>query len=107
MHQVSFSAFAQQMVCAPSAIQTVEAQAVAAPASSGSGARSLREIRRERAVAAVCARFIDGRLTSWDRWVYVLHTCVGPVVGRVMLRPLKGEQHVDVCESIWRVQVAA
>ncbi|BEP55234.1 hypothetical protein GmRootV118_24780 [Variovorax sp. V118] len=38
MHQVSFSAFAQQMVCAPSATQTAEAQAVAAPASSGSGA---------------------------------------------------------------------
>ncbi|RIX79340.1 hypothetical protein [Acidovorax cavernicola] len=41
MHQVSFSLFAQrqqQADCAPSAIQTVEVKAVAAPALSGSGA---------------------------------------------------------------------
>jgi hypothetical protein len=45
MHQVSFTAFAQQMVCAPSATQTDEVQAVAAPASSGSRVRTRRPKR--------------------------------------------------------------
>ncbi len=50
MHQISFPAFAKQreadfLDCAPSATQTVEVQAVAAPSSSGSGVRSRRPKR--------------------------------------------------------------
>ena len=107
MHQISFSAFAQQMVCAPSATQTVEAQAVAAPASSGSGACSLREIRRKRCCAAVMNRMLDGRLSGWDRWVWVVHGSGGPVIGRAMLRPEGGISYPGVVQSVHRIQVAA
>ncbi|QNK67843.1 hypothetical protein [Variovorax sp. PAMC26660] len=115
MHQISFPVFAKQQAervadfldCA-SLPDYATAESLPAPVVVGHGVRSLREIRRQRCCAAVTARMLDGRLSSWGRWVYVIHGCDGPVVGRVMLRPQHVNRFTDYfVESIHRVQVAA
>ena len=109
MHQVSFSAFAQQMVCAPSAIQTDEVKAMAAPASSGSRACSLRDRRIEAASRAAVRRWAaGGGVGSYDRWAVVAHCDEGPRVYKFAGRP-KAAMVIEgqLVETLVRLQVAA
>ncbi|WP_341888393.1 hypothetical protein [Variovorax sp. YR752] len=112
MHQVSFPLFAQrqqQADCAPSAIQTVEVQAVAAPASSGLRACTLRDRRIEAASRAAVRRWAAGGCVgSYDRWAVVAHCDEGPRVYKFAGRP-KAAMVIEgqLVETLVRLQVVA
>ncbi|WP_099795280.1 hypothetical protein [Variovorax sp. 54] len=117
MHQISFSAFAKRhaerdadfLDCAPSAVQTEEVKAMAAPASSGSRACSLRDRRIEAVSRAAVRRWgAAGFVGSCDRWAVVAHCDEGPRVYKFAGRPKPAmviEGHL--VETLVRLQVAA